>query len=431
MIIKTITTKMKSVLFLTLIISLMASTSMAATYYVDKNNSNASDSNPGTESNPFKTFQQGVNKAVAGDTVFIKAGTYYEYIQGKNSGRSGAPITFKNYMSDVVTIDASNHDNYRAVYFSNHDYITWDGLDLRNGRAEGMWISGEYNTVQNSKFYNHGRGIVSGSNGTALNVMESNHTIVRNNSTYNNMWNGINISNCNNTTVEHNISFDNKHHFGIQLFHYRNLTPSWTNNNMRYNIIYNNDSGVYLRNQENNEISNNLIVKNNHGMQIGYEAKNEGSPSTYEGHTKIVNNTFADNGNYGITNQSATHLVIKNNIFSNNTGYAIRDSKNSNNHLIDYNLYNNNSNSIASGYETNGIQGNPLFRDVANNDYSLKVGSPAINAGEDILKEVIAPAYDVEGNPRLQDTRIDIGAHEYGDGNQAISPPKNLRLEVL
>ena len=50
---------------------------MAETYYVAIN---GNDGWPGTEQQPFRTIQRGVNAVVAGDTLLIKNGTYVEEI---------------------------------------------------------------------------------------------------------------------------------------------------------------------------------------------------------------------------------------------------------------------------------------------------------------------------------------------------------------
>ena len=64
----------KSVFVLTL---MLVAGVPAATYYVDRNNPNASDAaNVGTESVPFASIQAAVDKAVAGDVVKVKPGVY-------------------------------------------------------------------------------------------------------------------------------------------------------------------------------------------------------------------------------------------------------------------------------------------------------------------------------------------------------------------
>ena len=56
-----------------------------------------SDSNPGTEAQPWKTIQKAANALIAGDTVYIKAGTYREQVSPKNSGTVGKYIVYKAY----------------------------------------------------------------------------------------------------------------------------------------------------------------------------------------------------------------------------------------------------------------------------------------------------------------------------------------------
>lgn len=52
--------------------------------------------NPGTREAPLATIQAAADVAQAGDTVFIKPGTYCETVKPKNSGKEGSPITFRN-----------------------------------------------------------------------------------------------------------------------------------------------------------------------------------------------------------------------------------------------------------------------------------------------------------------------------------------------
>lgn len=77
-----------------LLILCVTYSSFAATYYVDTDDPGASDSNPGSEAQPWATIQKAATTATAGDTVNVKAGTYNEYITFSNSGTDGSPIQF-------------------------------------------------------------------------------------------------------------------------------------------------------------------------------------------------------------------------------------------------------------------------------------------------------------------------------------------------
>src|SRR6187549_386423 len=66
----------------------------AATYYVATTGNN---SNPGTSSQPWRTIAYAVPKMVAGDTTYVKGGTYSEgLIQFLKSGTQSAPIKLLN-----------------------------------------------------------------------------------------------------------------------------------------------------------------------------------------------------------------------------------------------------------------------------------------------------------------------------------------------
>ncbi len=75
-------------------------------YYVS---TSGSDSNPGTQAQPWKTIQKAANTATAGSTVNIKSGTYNESVRFKvNSGTQAQPIIFKREgTAPVIIIGAS------------------------------------------------------------------------------------------------------------------------------------------------------------------------------------------------------------------------------------------------------------------------------------------------------------------------------------
>lgn len=56
------------------------------------------------------------------------------------------------------------------------------------------------------------------------------------------------------------------------------------------------------------------------------------------------------------------------------------------------------------------IGSDPMFVDAANGDYRLQAGSPCINAG---LNELSVGSVDLDGNPRIYNGRVDMGAYEF------------------
>jgi len=91
-----------------IIIGLICQSALAADYYVAPPASGGSDSNAGTLASPFATIQRAATLATAGDTVFIRAGTYRETITPTHSGTVAARITYQNYLNEVVTISGAD-----------------------------------------------------------------------------------------------------------------------------------------------------------------------------------------------------------------------------------------------------------------------------------------------------------------------------------
>src|SRR5664279_3023810 len=82
---------------------------LAAEYYVSPA---GSDSNPGTLASPFATLQKGNNTAAAGDTIWMRAGTYNCTTQITLS-KSGTSDTNRTkiwaYTGEVPILDFSNY----------------------------------------------------------------------------------------------------------------------------------------------------------------------------------------------------------------------------------------------------------------------------------------------------------------------------------
>lgn len=100
------------------------------------------DSNAGTQASPYRNIQKGINSAVAGDVINVKAGTYVERLTfSSKSGTSGSPITLRSDPAnagtypvvDCATIAPTTNNDLSAILtISNCSYVTVQGLELKN-----------------------------------------------------------------------------------------------------------------------------------------------------------------------------------------------------------------------------------------------------------------------------------------------------------
>jgi len=61
---------------------------------------------------------------------------------------------------------------------------------------------------------------------------------------------------------------------------------------------------------------------------------------------------------------------------------------------------------------TNSITSNPLFVDAGNGNYHLQGTSPCIDIGNNSYVPA-GVTTDLDGNPRIQNGTVDLGAYEY------------------
>jgi hypothetical protein len=105
------------------------------------------DSGPGTLEKPWRTIQKAADSALAGGTVYIRAGTYREKVRIRVSGSASAGfITFRSFGDEAVAIDGTAVPGRNLILLENRDYIRIKGLELRNNLkcdfAAAVWIRG-------------------------------------------------------------------------------------------------------------------------------------------------------------------------------------------------------------------------------------------------------------------------------------------------
>lgn len=250
-------------------------------YYVAKS---GNDKDPGTETQPWLSIQKAANTAVAGDTVYIKSGTYTEVVTIANSGANGKCITFKEYPGNTVILDGtSNAGWWGIVNIHGKDYIKLEGFEIRNnGIGWGLLIEHELGNVNNPATYielsglevHHTGGEAIQVRGNAHNIVIKNcvvhdsnkhsgidiyqwdggrphHVLVRGCTAYNfPRFAGIASEQADDLIIENNVSYNNK--LGIDI-------GSGKNNIIKNNNIHNCRTGIAISSNEDSQIYSNII----------------------------------------------------------------------------------------------------------------------------------------------------------------------------
>src|SRR5229473_6866290 len=256
---------------------------MAATYYVS---TAGSDSNPGTQTAPFRHLTKGAATATQpGDTVIVMDGTYdNEGVVEPNfvvtlyySGTPGNPITFKAQNRGKAILDSMNTSttttcNGAAAYFNLHNaaFVVIQGFVIQRGCDSGIQSNDaahdiviKWNEIRN--IANHTVTDQIGRDGIYVNSSEYNFTFDGNS------WHDIGRTD------------------GQTLLHF--------------------DHGIYAHAQ-NVTIINNLFYNNNRGyhIQLADQASN----------WLVANNTFA----FGCANGEAGQIMF----WGNNSGITMRNN---------------------------------------------------------------------------------------------------------
>lgn len=110
----------------------------SAAFYVDPSNPSSSDSNPGSESEPFETIGRGLQEAGANVTLFIAAGTYDEVLMLEAGGSAAQPFVIQALDPGETVVDSTAPVLLRSNT-GGGDFLAKNvhvrGLVLRNATA--------------------------------------------------------------------------------------------------------------------------------------------------------------------------------------------------------------------------------------------------------------------------------------------------------
>src|SRR5215469_4633667 len=97
------------------------------------------DSNPGTQTSPWRTVQHAADTARAGSTINVRAGIYEELVTIHASGNpSEGYITFKSFPGETAILDATRFTpDARSAILTIYDksYVRIEGFEIRNYRT--------------------------------------------------------------------------------------------------------------------------------------------------------------------------------------------------------------------------------------------------------------------------------------------------------
>jgi hypothetical protein len=384
----------------------------AATYYVATTGSDASS---GTVANPFRTIAKGLSVMRAGDTLYLRSGTYGEYIRDWSGGvvpsgtsYADAPV-IRGYPGEVAVLVGV--DLQAAAYVIIQDLV----LDAQGAAVDAI-------AVGNSGAH-HVRFINIEAKNSANHVVQISHL------GHHIEFLGGRFHDAGNPTspvteyprcygfyvIGNDNLFDGIEVYNIPSYgihNYNSILPYPSRNIYRNSVFHHtglqivSSSAILLAKGADNAAYNNILYSNNgHGITTGYGDTN----------TKIYNNTIYGGAQKGIflsTNApngslSQNAQVINNIVFNNATG-AILDLG---------------PTGAGQAVLAANLMLNPLFVNPSGNDFRLQAGSAAIDAGT-VLSEV---AQDFARVPRPQGPRYDIGAYEFKVISSTPTAPSNLK----
>ncbi|PIB34221.1 hypothetical protein BFP72_01635 [Reichenbachiella sp. 5M10] len=201
-------------------------------------------------------------------------------------------------------------------------------------------------------------------------------------------------------------------------------TDGGSYNLIENNIVYNYKVGYSIGCEVAGNSANGNILRSNLAYNCSLSGLFLGSNTTSSvNNSEVYNNTFYkcgtgtyDNGQIALQNNSGS--VIKNNILYPTNGRLAMvqmGGTSSSSKTQSYNLYWRDNGSTSSLFynvsgDANAVTQNPLFVNAGGADFRISTTSPAVNAGDPSYSG--AGQFDLEGNARVQGSRVDIGAFE-------------------
>lgn len=446
-----------------------------------------SDSNPGTEAQPWRTIQHAAETLQAGETVLIRAGEYAEWVRPQHSGNEGKPITYAAYPGENVTLNGAEIElpaHMPRMPRPPHPTHDWVGAHIGHPTAFG----GLFQIEGRSHIIVKGLRIINAGphrDNAGILVKDCDNIRIEGNATYNTVSSGIGVWRCYKVVVtgnevelacndggnecvsiagtdEFEVSYNHVHHSGPgseggegidikhgssngrahhnHVHHLNRLgiyADSWNtltrNIEIYQNLVHDNTGdGITVAAEaggllEDIKIYNNLIFRNGRsGVVIGWYGDVEHQPIR---DISIVNNTIVNNGvndeggGIWFENPEAENILVQNNIVSQNRLWQIAFRDDTPATVATFN------NNLTFGFRDhpgeiqNPLHADPKLVDPARENFRPQSNSPALAAG----LRFDGLTHDFNGHPRPAGNP-DIGAYQFQTEAIASGLQNNFRL---
>jgi parallel beta-helix repeat protein len=379
------------------------------------------------------------NNDITGNTVnsTYPNSSNKSYGGGVYFGQSSTGTFTDNDITGNTANSANNRSYGGGVYFDVSSTGAFTDNDIRSNiaaySAGGVYFgnssTGAFtgNDITDNTVKNYGGGIYFGSSNTGTftdNIIKSN--------TANSSGGSIYFGSSNTGTFTDNIIKSNTaNNSGGGIYFGESSTGTFTGNDIIGNKTNNSGGGVYFSANTaaasfiNNVISNNNVTNNGGGLYL------------HDSNTTIlINNTISNNwssagsgGGIWLTlkddDDSAdiyNNIIWNNRVLAEGSDLYINNDGNSNKTPSPINLFNNDFDQSVNGayfalsisIDPSNLDIDPLFVDEWERDYHLQAGSPCINVGDNDAPSL--PTTDNDGNPRIANGIVDMGAYEKYDG---------------
>lgn len=289
------------------------------------------DANPGTIAAPWQTMEAAAIRVQAGDTVFLRGGTYLNPASAwTTSGTQGKPITISGYADEKAVLDGQGvyptHDGSYMIAILGDWYLV-ENLEIANSGQSGVLSRGTHVTLRNLEIHhshqaaitltgdydvaeyvhawmnglvnvNNQSGVTGGWPAAITCARYPQHCTLRHNLVHDTWGEGISTFEATYTTIEDNISFNNQTNYYLSDTKFsivqRNLGYCTPGNPIdpyftQVGLLIGDEKGVLINGSRypssDNTIINNFLLGCNYNLAAGTQ---ESTNSLYA-HNTLVN----------------------------------------------------------------------------------------------------------------------------------------------